>query len=277
MLFQDIHPFVRFARIFDIEQGEQYPPFIPRDCRLFYAAKGQIHIRTKDKLFCLTPSDCLLIPEGTVYQTANNCDQDAQMLALNFDYTFSFSHLTKPIPPEIEGTKSNISLCSTPYIEDAPQFHAPLLLPNRKEAEFYIRDIISAFELRLTGFEISMSANLMHLLAHFYNSEGSGNSLAQEVIHYINRHYQAPLTNKTLGKHFGYHPNYISRLIKKRTGLPLHAYLNNLRISRAISMLESGNLNISQIAFNVGFSDSGYFSRYFKKITGVAPSSFFKR
>ena len=165
---------------------------------------------------------------------------------------------------------------TTPLLEDAPQFHQPVFVPDWKETEFYLKEIISAYELRLTGFEISMSANLMHLLAHFYNSEGSRNSLAQEVIRYINRHYQAPLTNEALGKHFGYHPNYISRLIKKRTGLPLHAYLNNLRISRAISMLESGNLSISQVAYHVGFSDLGYFSRYFKKMTGVAPSAFFK-
>ncbi|MBE7043341.1 MAG: helix-turn-helix domain-containing protein [Ruminococcaceae bacterium] len=276
MLFRSIHPFVRFARIFEIESGEQYPPFIPRDCRLFYAVKGQIHIQTKEKLYSLTPTDCLLIPEGTVYQTMNNCNQNAQMLALNFDFTFAYSHLTNPIPPEIEGTNREIELLSTPLIEDAPQFHHPLFLANRKEGEFYMRDIISAFELRLTGYEISMSANLMHLLTHFCNSETSGNSLAQEVIRYINQHYQAPLTNQALGKHFGYHPNYISNVVKKSTGLPLHAYLNNLRISRAISMLESGNLTISQVAYQVGFSDLGYFSRYFKKMTGVAPSAFFK-
>lgn len=276
MLFRSVHPFVRFARVFEIENGEEYPPFVPRDCRLFYGVKGQTTICTKEKEYCIRPTDCLFIPEGAVYQTANHCGQDVKLYALNFDYTFSYAHLTNPIPPEIEGMQKQDSLLVTPILEDAPQFHQPLFISDWKEAEFYLKEIISAFDLRLTGYEIMMSANMMHLLTHCCKTTETEHSLTNNVIHYIYRHYNLPLTNQELGKQFGYHPNYISRLIKRGTGLPLHAYINNLRISRAITMLESGNLSISQIALQVGFSDPAYFSRYFKKVTGVAPSAFFQ-
>ena len=51
-------------------------------------------------------------------------------------------------------------------------------------------------------------------------------------------------------------------------GKPLHRYLLELRITKAIGLLETGQYSVESVAEAVGFSDANYFSRYFKKITG---------
>ena len=51
-------------------------------------------------------------------------------------------------------------------------------------------------------------------------------------------------------------------------------YLNELRIRNACQMLKNSNKNITEIAYDVGYSDSNYFSRVFKKVKGVSPSEY---
>jgi len=58
------------------------------------------------------------------------------------------------------------------------------------------------------------------------------------------------------------------------TGLSLHQYVISLRISKAIGMLETTNMQITEIAYAVGFKDMCHFSRYFKKTTGRTPRGF---
>lgn len=58
---------------------------------------------------------------------------------------------------------------------------------------------------------------------------------------------------------------------KKHIGKSLHSYILELRILKSISLMESGLTNISEIAHSCGFNDSNYFSRYFKKKTGISP------
>ena len=50
-------------------------------------------------------------------------------------------------------------------------------------------------------------------------------------------------------------------------------YRNNLRLRKARELLVSSNLNVSEVAFEVGFSDALYFSRVFRRIYGATPSS----
>ncbi len=60
------------------------------------------------------------------------------------------------------------------------------------------------------------------------------------------------------------------------TGMSPVEYRNNLRIQKAIILLKSGEHTISEVAEMVGINDNKYFSKQFKKITGVAPSVYKK-
>ncbi|MDY3979684.1 MAG: helix-turn-helix transcriptional regulator [Tidjanibacter sp.] len=51
-------------------------------------------------------------------------------------------------------------------------------------------------------------------------------------------------------------------------------YINNMRMQRAIELLQSSSKSISEIALEVGFSDHAYFSQVFKESTGFTPSEY---
>ena len=74
----------------------------------------------------------------------------------------------------------------------------------------------------------------------------------------------------------GISENYLSRLVKKYTGRSVGAWIDIVRIQRAKRLLSETRLPIIDIAAAVGIEDQSYFSRLFKKETGLTPSSFRK-
>lgn len=96
----------------------------------------------------------------------------------------------------------------------------------------------------------------------------------KSCIAYIQENYFRPLTLSGLGERFYFSPNYLSALIKSRTGVPFKQYLQTLRMKATLALLRDSDDKVSDIALKVGFTDPGYFNRIFKKQFGVSPDSY---
>lgn len=70
--------------------------------------------------------------------------------------------------------------------------------------------------------------------------------------------------------------SYMSREFNCEMHVTVREYINSVRIKNAKVLLESSDLNVSEVAYSVGFSDSGYFSSVFKKATGLSPLEYKK-
>lgn len=73
-----------------------------------------------------------------------------------------------------------------------------------------------------------------------------------------------------LAQEVGLSSFYAARLFSRTTGMPPHAWRNQLRLNRAQSLLRQ-NLSVTEIAMMTGFVDQSHFTRHFKKAFGVAP------
>lgn len=80
------------------------------------------------------------------------------------------------------------------------------------------------------------------------------------------------ITLGQVAEHVSFNPEYFSRLFTRETGLHFVAYLNNLRMRRAVELLERTDKKIYEIAEEVGFSNVSYFSTVFKKNFGQNPN-----
>ena len=69
-------------------------------------------------------------------------------------------------------------------------------------------------------------------------------------------------------------PDYLSVLFRKSMGTPLLGYITERRMNRARELLNSSTLNISQISRACGYEDPSYFTRLFRRETGLAPRQF---
>ena len=66
-------------------------------------------------------------------------------------------------------------------------------------------------------------------------------------------------------------PNYFSTMFKRETNQSAIAYLTNLRVQKAVWYLENTEESVVDISQKVGYEDSQYFFRVFKKIMGMTP------
>lgn len=95
-----------------------------------------------------------------------------------------------------------------------------------------------------------------------------------EVKTYISEHYAEDLTLADIAANFGFSYNYLSAYFHKQTKEGFSEYLNRVRIEKACRLLSTTNSSIAEISSRTGYSDHTYFSRIFKKITGVTPSHY---
>jgi AraC-like DNA-binding protein len=73
-------------------------------------------------------------------------------------------------------------------------------------------------------------------------------------------------------KNIGVSSSQLYRKIKSITGLSPNEFIRTYRLKKAAHLITESNLNISEIAYKVGFNDALYFSKCFKKQFGTTPS-----
>lgn len=67
------------------------------------------------------------------------------------------------------------------------------------------------------------------------------------------------------------HPNYLSNVIKSKTGKPIALWIADKTVAEAKSLLQNTPLSIKEITYKLGFTETAHFSNYFKKRTGTSP------
>ena len=96
-------------------------------------------------------------------------------------------------------------------------------------------------------------------------------NVIHQSVQYIGTHYAQRLTLEDMARRVYLSPAYFSRIFKEETGETFTAYLSRVRIERSLELLRRKELRLADIAQLVGFEDQSYFTRVFKKHTGVSP------
>lgn len=98
--------------------------------------------------------------------------------------------------------------------------------------------------------------------------------IMKKAVNFIGQHYSEPITLAYVADEVHLNPAYFSTLFKKEIGLSFKEYLNHVRIEESKRLLSNSNFSIIDIAIAVGFEDQSYFSKVFKKYTGMTPKQF---
>lgn len=98
--------------------------------------------------------------------------------------------------------------------------------------------------------------------------------IVSNVRKYILDHTDERMTLNEISALFGLSPNYLSAVFKKTCGVGFSEYINQVKVSRAKTMLLEQDMKVYEVADRLGFESAFYFSKVFKKITGVSPREF---
>jgi YesN/AraC family two-component response regulator len=98
--------------------------------------------------------------------------------------------------------------------------------------------------------------------------------LVRQAMAYVHEHYAEPLSRTDLAQHVALSEDYLTACFRKELGVTPITYINRFRVNQAQQLLLDTGRTIAEIARDVGFSDSGYFSRVFRREVGLSPTDY---
>ncbi|MBE7043789.1 MAG: helix-turn-helix domain-containing protein [Ruminococcaceae bacterium] len=151
----------------------------------------------------------------------------------------------------------------------------------------YVEELYVAFQKETDDFGMEKKSIVCRLLSHLFQhykiealteneilARKNQRKKIGEILKYIARNYHEKLTTASLAEEFHMNEQYLCKFFKRKTGKSPTQYINHYRIEKAILFLETSDYSMTEIAFNVGFDDSNYFSRIFKKHIGQTPREY---
>ena len=91
---------------------------------------------------------------------------------------------------------------------------------------------------------------------------------------YICENYMKDLSVQQMAEKTNYSEPHFCRLFKQSFGQNFTSYLTEYRINMAKKMLEQPTVNVKDVGKNVGYEDSNYFTKVFRRITGQSPTEY---
>ena len=196
-----------------------------------------------------------------------------------------------------DNPSSTLCICAAPSLLADKELSAELTSGDKtavrhiKYAEAFSREIVDCFKKTYSAVEnnspalrLESSAYLSLIFSRLVISgliesrvmRGKKESFSSKVQDYLSKHYMENITSENIAEELFYTQSYFCRLFKKQFGISFLEYLSMYRVSLAKAMLENPSLKVSAVAEAVGFLDSAYFSRCFKRLVGVCPSEYKK-
>ncbi|EHS58616.1 AraC family transcriptional regulator [Paenibacillus sp. Aloe-11] len=144
-------------------------------------------------------------------------------------------------------------------------FNQLLDLYEEKKHKNYLNAYLSCLLYELTS----------EIMNYLIQKNFNGNQL-QPIQDWIRIHAFENITLEHIANHFKYNKNYLSRIYKENTGIGISEQIIKFRLKHAKELLTETDLSIIEIASEVGYDDSKYFMRLFKKYETVTPTQYRK-
>lgn len=215
-----------------------------------------------------------VIEERYAYETdminavsAGNLEQ-----ALNAHSHFLQYKLLPRTPDPIRNKKNLIVILNTLLRKgvQAGSVH-PLHIDNLSR-QFAIQIEAASSQKQLDALPSIMIRKYCMLVKNY--SRKAYSSLVQTCMNYTDFHYMEELSLAELAEICSVSNSYLSALFKKEVGMTLTDYINSTRIRQSLTLLNTTNFSIQEIASRCGFSDSNYYARTFKKFQGMSPKGY---
>ncbi|ACL70738.1 response regulator transcription factor [Halothermothrix orenii] len=159
-----------------------------------------------------------------------------------------------------------------------------LTLKNIKEMGFDLKEIIDFMELGNKSIDVEkvsketmetwLTGFLVKVSQYIAQQKSEDRELVLKVKEAVNKNLSSGLTLNQLAEEFNLSNSSLSQLFRKYTGKNFSEYLDDIRINKARELLKTTGKKVYEIADEIGFDDPYYFSSWFKKRTGVSPTTY---
>lgn len=255
-----------------LSRGNPKPHSHPVYHLIYYVTGGEI--RLNNTIYSTEPGQLVFISPNIPHSFFSKSDQPYSYFEITFTFTDNRkSPLTIPF-----GELLNKLF---PYAEisplESPQSAAKNWCDKIESSFLNLPSLLPESHLK-NDFGLALSAGLIELLfivkSALRQKSGAEKSPSRvnDIFRYIHANFQRRITLSDIARSCNGNEQHLNRLFKKSSGKTIMNYINHIRIETAGRMLRSENYTVKEVSRLVGYDDEFYFSRVFKKITGISPS-----
>ncbi|MGI6634628.1 MAG: helix-turn-helix transcriptional regulator [Christensenellales bacterium] len=280
MRFCELRPYVRYVQTHRLVQKYVDRESIAQDGRLFYLVEGACTIHVQGSWDAVMhPSSMLLLPPGTPYKINATAKKFPILSIINFDLTLENAQQVQPMQLLSPGDSKEI--LPFPPVDDFPAINQPLFLSEIPMIDGALKDMEKEYAERRLFYDSRISAMMLSMLAILARANLSSQIRHPQAIDimvsYIQNNYMRPIRNADVSNSAGYHANYANQLMLLHTGQTIRQYLIAYRMNRALELLLSTEMTVTEVAEQSGFSGLSQFSREFTTRFGNPPSKYRNR
>lgn len=108
------------------------------------------------------------------------------------------------------------------------------------------------------------------------NTELQNNSIFQDILKYMEKHVCDSLSVSVICRDFSVSRSTLQAMFHENLNCGVMDHFNRMKIDRAKEIIRNGEMNLTETAYFLSYSSPAYFSRQFRKITGMSPLMYFK-
>lgn len=277
----DINPYVRRASKHIIEAGFSTGKRVNRHYQLHYVCKGVGKFSFEGVKYRVQEGDFLIWEPAIIHEISSNKHNPLEVIGIQFDMTWNNTSLSYPCVHYSPGTFQWHLVHELIDIEDVDLAPFIVAIYHKKQLKNLFQEIVKIYNSK-SQYSLQLISGLVKtvILMSFEDKKQDNEfksketTAVQEIVDYLSNNYNLNHTNEGLGKRFNYHPNYLSHLVLEYTGKTVQQYLIDLRISKAMDLLQNTQKPIGEIGDEIGGYSIHYFSRLFKKKVGFTPTQF---
>lgn len=261
---------------------------------LYIIKSGEMYIQEGERKYILRKGDILLLRPNIVHVGFQEscCDY----------YYIHFKHPGIGVINDSDYSEKvkeillnrKLSLTSNFLLEDLPldpvcYFENHYHLMNQNNLIYLLNDAVDNFYNKYENYKQLASSQFLSIIIQIgreYTTTNIENIQdrfpksfvkARTVLDFLNTEYHKKITSTEIECLCASDYDYINRVFHKMSGYTIFNYLNMVRINKAKELIETTSIKFSEIGYLVGIEDQYYFSKLFKKYSGMTPTQYLEK
>lgn len=269
MDFTRLNPIIHSLAIY--EKPIKAVECIGYDAKIIYIISGDLSAVVGGvKLGHLNAGHLLYIPRGVAYKLKAQYLRCAVISLDLFKGTGVSTEVRTMTSEEFDSER-------LPSVGDLSPFDTCIHVEDMESERDRIIEMANLFTSGEGLYLASLSAAVKSLLvkiAETVDEHALPTRMVTALDAYIRENIGDEISNTEIGAIFGYHPFYVSKMLKDKKGITLRQYIISYRLKLACGMLRYTAKSINEIAEECGFTDASYFTKTFKAAYGETPKAY---
>ncbi len=254
---QSDHLFPGSAALFTSQGGAKHATRVQGTHEILYVLEGYLGIREEDKVFVVNPGEAVLLFQDRFVQGTLDFPKGLHLYFVHFMVEPGDEDLVEARIPQYTSISrpERLNRLFRTYVDEFDDAN-----PDQRNLDLYLRLIFRevAYESERPGAE----------------SRSAQEHLADHAAALVEQQACSGISTRDVARRLGCHPNYLSRVFKKRFGLTVLESIQEHRVAAARRRLVTSSDAVEKVALSCGFNDERYFRRVFAKHTGLTPREY---